>query len=1102
MTHLYADLRKLNSLTKKTLHPIPVIKNLIQKLSGHEHYILIDLKDSYQSLRIHKDDRAKAAIITTSGQYIPTRLGYGFCNAPSHFSKIIASVLARFPKCFNYLDDIVLYGNDVDELVDLFDRVLGALEKAGFRISLHKLALFKKKVKLLGVVVSNKGITCDPTKVDTINKFPEPTTKLGVQRFLGSINFHSDFIQNYSKICLPILKYLHKETPSTFIFDSEAKAAFHQLKKAVTTPVRLNFIDSSRPVFVETDASNTHFGGYAYQVKEIDRSELDTLKKQLEEEATLTEPEINSRLQQIIEDYTANKSIPIYDFDAKPQIEEAKKANPFLNVTAKSKVTQTKIFLMEINFFYGKKFTPSQVRGWTSLLKELSAILITLQSRADILSLAQSVIVCTDCACAVYLYEQSASHSLMSRYLSKLTNYPFLVLIKHKKGKHMTTADNISRMWITKPTKHPDKVSPYQGILVKIPFPVGSIITTADIITYIENNRDQQIVMSSSDPSITKGTQTPENQTSEIIPVTIPPNTQINNIGSTQTGTRAGIKNTPKPPKFNDRKIEIFHIKAEITTDINKQLNEDNYTAKQKEHFPRLYSDLLTSQQTSDKHTLINNIIMIKRNGNFVRLCPPPLQLTVILKHHMLTHMSPKRMYSVISNSDYWPTMRADIDDLCEKCLSCLFLRPYKGLPQKLGYPLPSRAGEILQLDTVSGLPNIRQHSFFCTLIDTFSKFCVTFPLRQDRSEEIVTNLWRIFAVIQPPNILMSDGATNMNKSVNMTKMASLFGIKQKVRTPYSSRSLGICERAHRSILDNIRSLTDTFEISWLDALPIATLAYNSVIHASTNYTPHELFFGRLPNLWQPTKLPDTAPGNITEFHIENLRQIKLARKNAKNTMQTYRQKMRDKFGGQDKHIVAGMFTLSLNKTPTTPNEKYKLRAKWYGPFLIHQSDFTTACIGENILTGRVGFLNKDLLKVIPEKDILKYRSLPKWAKEKMGGGHTYDMWLDMFTNGELAPLFTRSAKDLEYGMEGVYHEVFQDLEELEEIQQPDPQPQDTTESSSEEEQPPHTQTNPVQHHKTNTTTEDPTPQKSVRFNIPTIRKSSRTVRAPTKLDL
>lgn len=64
MTHQHIDLRKLNSLTKKTLHPIPLIKNLIQKLSGHQHYILVDLKDSYQSLRIHKDDRSKAAIVT------------------------------------------------------------------------------------------------------------------------------------------------------------------------------------------------------------------------------------------------------------------------------------------------------------------------------------------------------------------------------------------------------------------------------------------------------------------------------------------------------------------------------------------------------------------------------------------------------------------------------------------------------------------------------------------------------------------------------------------------------------------------------------------------------------------------------------------------------------------------------------------------------------------------------------------------------------------------------------------------------------------------------------------------------------------------------
>ena len=66
--------RSLNTKTIADLFPLPSIKMILQKLNKQKHFILIDLKDSYQSIRIKEEDRKKASIVTPQGQFSPTRM--------------------------------------------------------------------------------------------------------------------------------------------------------------------------------------------------------------------------------------------------------------------------------------------------------------------------------------------------------------------------------------------------------------------------------------------------------------------------------------------------------------------------------------------------------------------------------------------------------------------------------------------------------------------------------------------------------------------------------------------------------------------------------------------------------------------------------------------------------------------------------------------------------------------------------------------------------------------------------------------------------------------------------------------------------------------
>lgn len=66
-------------------------------------------------------------------------------------------------------------------------------------INYKKSQFLKNQIKFLGHVISEKGISMDPEKVQAVNNFQPPRTKKQIQSFLGFINFYRKFIRDLSQ---------------------------------------------------------------------------------------------------------------------------------------------------------------------------------------------------------------------------------------------------------------------------------------------------------------------------------------------------------------------------------------------------------------------------------------------------------------------------------------------------------------------------------------------------------------------------------------------------------------------------------------------------------------------------------------------------------------------------------------------------------------------------------------------------------------------------------------------------------------------------------------------------------------------------------------
>ena len=87
---------------------------------------------------------------------------------------------------------------------------LTRLEKYNLRLNPNKCVFRVTSGKLLGHIVSERGIEVDPDKIKAIQEMPMPKTEKDVQEFIGKLQYISRFIAKLTMICDPVFKLLRK----------------------------------------------------------------------------------------------------------------------------------------------------------------------------------------------------------------------------------------------------------------------------------------------------------------------------------------------------------------------------------------------------------------------------------------------------------------------------------------------------------------------------------------------------------------------------------------------------------------------------------------------------------------------------------------------------------------------------------------------------------------------------------------------------------------------------------------------------------------------------------------------------------------------------
>ena len=208
----------------------------------------------------------KTAFSTHNSLYEFRVLPFGLKSAPFSFQRHMDKILAGLQHiCLCYLDDCIIFSDTFEDHLKHLELVFSRIRQAKMYCKPKKCFFGRNQIKFLGFIVSDRGVSVDPSKVEAIKKLAVPNTKKQLQSFLGLCGFYRRFVFNYAKICTP-LHNLVKDVP--YVWTKKQTEAFETLKKRLVSAPILGFPDFKKPFKLSTDGSDHSVGAVLSQARD------------------------------------------------------------------------------------------------------------------------------------------------------------------------------------------------------------------------------------------------------------------------------------------------------------------------------------------------------------------------------------------------------------------------------------------------------------------------------------------------------------------------------------------------------------------------------------------------------------------------------------------------------------------------------------------------------------------------------------------------------------------------------------------------------------------------------------------------------------------
>jgi hypothetical protein len=161
---------------------------------------------------------------------------FGLKNAGATFQRLMRKALgAQMGRNAEaYVDDIVVKTRESHTFIEDLEEMFANLRRVNIKLNPAKCAFGVPSGKLLGFLVSHRGIEANPDKVKAIKEMRPPRNLKEMQRLTGCMAALGCFIARSGEKALPFFKLMMRT--GKFEWTLEADKAFAELKRYLTSP--------------------------------------------------------------------------------------------------------------------------------------------------------------------------------------------------------------------------------------------------------------------------------------------------------------------------------------------------------------------------------------------------------------------------------------------------------------------------------------------------------------------------------------------------------------------------------------------------------------------------------------------------------------------------------------------------------------------------------------------------------------------------------------------------------------------------------------------------------------------------------------------------
>jgi hypothetical protein len=166
----------LNKVCEKDPFRLPWIVHVVDSTTSCSLLSFLEFYSGYYQILVKKEDQIKASFITLFGAFCYTTMPFGLKSVGATYQRGIQCCLhpqlGRNTEA--YVDDVVVKTQEDEGLISDLAETFNNLSKFKMKLNPEKCIFGVPLGKLLGYMVSHRGIDLNPEKVSAITKMKPP----------------------------------------------------------------------------------------------------------------------------------------------------------------------------------------------------------------------------------------------------------------------------------------------------------------------------------------------------------------------------------------------------------------------------------------------------------------------------------------------------------------------------------------------------------------------------------------------------------------------------------------------------------------------------------------------------------------------------------------------------------------------------------------------------------------------------------------------------------------------------------------------------------------------------------------------------------------